>query len=159
MTTHVKVSGSYVRVREVHVKVSGTYRMIRQIWSKVSGVWQKVYQWLLETTITVGTDGVSQFGYADGLYGSIGNANFNDAGGNARTVSAMIWDGSFVQLILSTASIPNTDTTFECINIDGNIYKRSAATYNGSFGGGARSQWRWTQAGIINNGTITFGVI
>lgn len=42
--THIKVSGTWQKIKEIHVKVSGSWQKCKEAYAKVSGTWQKVYQ-------------------------------------------------------------------------------------------------------------------
>lgn len=116
---------------------------------------------LLETTITIGDDGVSTFGYTVGLYGSIGSDTYTDAGANSRTIALVQWNGTAVQIFMNGASIPDTDTTFTSIVINGITFLRSArTTYDGAASGGTKTKWLWSPdpGGEGFSGTIPFVV-
>lgn len=160
----VNDSGTWREAEEVHVNDSGTWRAIQEIYVNDGGTWRQVFSASIhETTITVGNDGVPlQYGYIQSLYGSIGDATFNDHGSNARTILIAIWqypgDGQFMRFVLSGASIPDTDTTFVSITIGGVTFTRASRTgYNASFGGGDTS-WEWNNvntSAISNAGGVS----
>lgn len=147
---YTRVSGVWQQVTNPQVRVSGTWQPVKEGWVRVSGVWQRFYlRALLQTTITVGDDGVSQSGYNSAFFGSIGTATYTDAGSNSRTIRIVQWDGAtLIQFWLGAAGIPNTNTTFTSITLNGpggNVtLTRSTATYDGAASGGTLSRWYWS---------------
>ena len=83
-------------------------------------------------------------------FGSIADGTYDDGGSNSRVVDSCYWVSNdndqtqYLQLhfVLDTTSVPNTDTTFVSIIIDGTTFNRSAASYTASVNGGTR--WRWS---------------
>jgi hypothetical protein len=139
------------------VDSGGTTRAVKRLFVIDSGGTARLVftSSLHETTITVGDDGVPiNYGYNNGLFGSIGSGTYLDGGGNSRTISIAMWDGSNVQFWLNAAGIANTDTTFASISLDGTTLNRSDATYNGAAGGGIRSSWVWSAGFFVTSGSV-----
>lgn len=163
---YARVSGSWQQITNPQVRVSGTWQPIQQGWVRVSGVWQQFFsRSLLETTITVGDDGIASCGYSSGTIGSIGTGTYTDAGSNSRTISTATWGcytSTGVRFTLSTAGISNTDSTFTQITINGAVtVTRSSATYDGAASGGTRSSWVWSSqdvSGLPSSGSVSFVV-
>ena len=88
----------------------------------------------------------------DGGYGSMTNT-FTDHGANARTIVQLVEANSFLadKLFLSLAgtSIPNTDTTFVSMLLNGVELTRAAATYTASYNGS--SHWSWDNPGALTS--------
>jgi hypothetical protein len=114
---------------------------------------------LLETSITVGDDGVIvNYGYSAGLFGAIAVDTYNDRGAVSRTIAIVMWDGANVQFWLNAAGIANADSTFASISLNGTVLARSASTYNGAAGGGTRSSWVWASAFFVTSGSVALVV-
>ena len=79
-----------------------------------------------------------------GTFGSIADDEYQDGGDNTRTVTSCYWVDFTTRLwfVLDTTSVPDTDTTFVSITVDGTTYNRSdAETYDASVDGG--TSWKW----------------
>ena len=92
--------------------------------------------------------------------GSFPSLGFTDGGSNSRSVAMVAWQkntasgpgavtgttgvtGNYIALALNQTNVPNTNSTFASIEIDGNTYNRSdAAEYNSSENNG--TYWRWS---------------
>lgn len=93
--------------------------------------------------------GSDYFAYGLG-FGSIASGTYTDGNSNSRTVdSCYFLEGSAdprgqdnLFFVLDTTSVPNTNSTFFKIVIDGNEYLRSDAFYVASVDGG--TSWNWT---------------
>jgi len=92
--------------------------------------------------------GSDYYAYGPG-FGSIATGTYTDAGSNSRTIdSCYYFDGThdpigedFLYFVIDTTSVPNTDTTFKYLDIDGNQYNRADAFYIASVDGG--TGWEW----------------
>lgn len=100
--------------------------------------------------------GSDYYAYGPG-FGSIVDGTFDDAGSNSRLIDSCYWfEGTgdpigedFVYFVLDTTSVPNTDTTFKYIIIDGNQYNRADAFYIASVDGG--TGWEWALGASATN--------
>jgi hypothetical protein len=143
---HVVDSGGTPRLvragRFFVVDSGGVTRKIKKLWTIDSGgVARQVYQ----STITTGDNG-SQYGYALGNYGAIGDGTYDDNVLSPQTIRIVLWDGIAVQFWLNGANVPDTDDTFVSITLDGQEFTRaSRTTYNGGQAGPATS-WLWSSA-------------
>lgn len=89
--------------------------------------------------LTVGNSG-GNFGYFLSSYGSITSTVFG-----TRVVDRIIWDNTVsgaVILSLHGTSIANDDAAFTALTVNGNLLKRTSATYTANDGAG-RTQWSW----------------
>lgn len=127
------------------VDSGGTTRLIKRLFAVDSGGTARLVfrSSLHETTITVGDNGAGQEGYAQGVAGSIGDATYDDGGATSRTIVTVLWDqdNAGIQMALSGINVPDSDTTFQSIGVNGLEFARSAASYNGNSGGNSR--WLW----------------
>ena len=86
--------------------------------------------------------GPDYWGYA-GSFGSIANDSFNDGGGNPRVVSSC-YHSNFGTLTMGfdQINVPDTDTSFISMEIDGQVFTRASAdNYLASNDGG--TIWIW----------------
>lgn len=106
-------------------------------------------------------------------FGSIANPNFNDGTLIARTILSAYYSSAFVQWVISGTDVPDFDTTFKGITVNGNFIPRSSRTNyyadtsagsNGVYGGGigfpGTTCWTWGTFGNVfgTSGTIPFVV-
>lgn len=107
--------------------------------------------------------GADPYSYGPG-YGSIGTSNFYDGGLNARNCSMCAYViGTYVGnnsiiFALDQTSVPDNNTTFVSIDINGLTLNRSARTgYQPSVGG--TSYWFWNGVGQpFTGGTVSFTI-
>lgn len=139
--------------RLLMVDSGGTTRNIRRLFMvDAGGTARRVFVYaLLEATITVGNSG-NVYGYNTGLYGALSPDTYTDNGANSRQIIIAQWDTSSdaMQLAISGASVPDTDTSFGSIVVNGYTFTRASRTsYNGSAGGGTYSLWTWQGTGLV----------
>lgn len=101
----------------------------------------------LSTTITVGDDGGTTFGYFSGVFGSIAAETFVDNTATTRTVGGVTNNHSTDTLVLELVGtdIPNTAASFSSISVEGGAFYRTDATYLADTGGG-NTRWSWSTA-------------
>lgn len=147
---HVRVGGAWEDVEEIHTRVSGTWEEVRQGWVRVSGAWEPFYYKLLYADLTIDMMG-SLYGFQVAGYGAsssdLGPQTFIDNGGTTRTINYARWfvdaSGS-VSLALNGFSIPNSNTTFYGIEVNGlGVLTRSSAGYTAN-DGLASTVWSWS---------------
>ena len=116
----------------------------------------------LDGTVTIGSSG-DTYGYVQGSFGSLDVTTYEDSSGATRTVVGIAEDQSALpspttlSFQLDGEGIPNEDTTFRFIVINGNKFERANATYDGAASGA--SQWTWSASGVIDtSGTDPFEV-
>lgn len=121
-----------------------------------TGITMTIYHFSPLTTWTTywgGTSSYAGWGYDGGndYYGHGTNQGamtpntYTDGSPTTRTISGLYWSQSnYLIFSLDTTSVPNTDTTFVSIDVDGNNYTRSSATYVASLNGA--SHWYWAEA-------------
>ena len=104
--------------------------------------------------ITIGYS-YPQVGFLDGSFGAISPGTYTDGGSNVRTFKGVVHDvGSGVfGFSLAGASIPNSDTTFSQLELNGFTFVRSSAYYTPSSGG--NTLWTWNTANPFPTGTVT----
>lgn len=101
----------------------------------------------LNTTITVGDDGGTTYGYFTGVFGALGDDTFDDNTATSRTVAGVTNNHSTDVLVMELAgtSIANSGATFESISVEGARFYRDDATYLADTGGG-NTRWSWSTA-------------
>lgn len=178
----VNYSGSWRTITAPEVKYSGSWRAIKTIEVNYGGAWRTVFASAWATTVTLGTlnniyttgtwhvgytyldaygydGGIDYYNYATNK-GSIGDATYTDGSPTTRTITSVLWSQTgFVIFTLSGTSIPDTAATFVSIDLNGNNYLRSGATYVASLNGG--THWYWAEASNpwgSSSGTYDFGV-
>lgn len=102
---------------------------------------------LASITLTVGTDGVSAYGYSSaGAYGSLSSTTFNDRAANTRTILTLAYDTGTGNLVLIlSGSVPNTDATFNSIVVGDTVLSRASAAYASP----SNSSWTWAPGSNI----------
>ena len=105
--------------------------------------------------IAYGFDAGSDYwAYGPG-FGSIANGTYTDAGSTSRLVDSCYFVQGSVEnsidslwFVLDTTSVPDTDTVFKYIVIDGNQYNRAdRAFYYASADGGTAWTWEFDPSG------------
>ncbi len=82
-------------------------------------------------TVTVGSYEyftVWTYGYVEGVAGSIADAFF-DNGSNEAEIAGLSWSDTNVLRLRLEGVISNSNSTFHTLEIDGNTFTRSSATY------------------------------
>lgn len=153
---HVIDSGAAARrARRLFViDAGGVSRAIKRLFVIDAGgtarqVFQSAY---LEASLTVGTDGVSFFGYNPAFYGALAPDTYTDGAAASRQIKLCHWNGASVILWLNGGGVPDSDATFSALELDGTTLARSSATYNGAASGGTMSQWTWA-SGFMHGGS------
>lgn len=106
-----------------------------------------------------GTDtwtGVDTSGNSGSTFGARSPTTYLDYGGNTRTIRDVDDQFGVAQLIfrLAGVSIPDTDTTFRAITVNGVRLVRSARTGYVPNAGGTDSAWTWAgTVGLPTSGT------
>lgn len=128
------------RARALAGVPAGASGLVTTINSAVQVVFSSVHAG--EITATGFDAGPDYWGYA-GSFGSIANDTYDDGGANSRTVASCYWtDVTTLSLAMDVTSVPDTDTTFTEIAIDGVVFTRaSRSAYLASNDGG--TVWTW----------------
>lgn len=109
-------------------------------------------------TVTVGNNG-TDFGFQSGVFGSVGDSTFDDAGGNSRTIRGL-YDAANAVLVfvLDGLSVPNTDATFKYIVVNGVVFQRAIMSYTADTGTGDDTGWTGGAGALPNSGTVSYEI-
>ena len=94
-----------------------------------------------------GFDAGSDYYAYPGTFGSIADANFSDALGQPRTIDSCYWTyfGETLYMVLSELGLPNNNTVFSAIWIDGVEFRREDALWDDNVDGGTAWWWYGTE--------------
>lgn len=112
---------------------------------------------LASFTVTIG--GPDPFGYSRNtdlapVVGNISGTAFNDASGNARTLTLVVDGAGDLLFALDGINIPDSAATFSYLVVNGVIYARAArTTYVADTGAQDDTAWKWANGATNSVGT------
>lgn len=142
MTISYKVAGAYRHVIGVFRKQAGVWIPLQKGFNKVAGVYEDDFEYFSQT-LTVGDNGGGTYGFSNGAFGALESLFYKTPDGGDRVCPGIIWrpDIPAVQLSI-TGAVADDDNEFTEIEINGNVYVRSAA--DDPFVAG--QHWLWNEA-------------